>query len=893
MRLLHTLLYVALSLQLVLASPPNAADYTPIVVPLAVRSPYLGAYLTGRQDKALTKSDPRFWTGTPLGWKGLIRIDGKTWTWMGNATDYPSAVNSSFVHTTAESTFVLTDDPPTVALTARFVSPITPADIFRQSIPFSYLELSAESLDGRSHDVQVYSEVNGLWLADNESEEIEWESKGERDFRGIRFRLKDQRLFKEEQIKEGWTADRILYGDVWYAAQATNVDTTFSAGYDAQTTRQAFAKQGELPNSSSSTFRQTRHRTVSKRKSTVDDEPVFAFSHDFHSISPKTPLASRSQLLTIGHVRDPVVQYMEAGNKTTPLRPLWRSTFSSTEQLLSFALGDYPNVVQLGREFNDKLYEDARLVDSQEYAHVVSISTRQIFAALEAIWDESEEGGDSKEGLVTYSPVTGKPIPTMVMLKEVSSNGNCGTVDVLAPFLPFMVYASPSLIPLLLEPTIRYAATGLYAPVPPPHDIGDHYPSCIGHNDFLYPGLPIEEAGNVLNMMAVAMRTADTRPYSSLLAPARQWWDEKRGQDQVGWRATVGRGKDHRREGARMAKQQTRVRYELLKKWADYLVEESLYPKDQRSTDDFFGAAPNQTSLVIKGITGIRAMSEIAADLGENADRDRYRQSADRMVGTFLELAVSTNRTHLLSSYGNQTSWLTHYNLFYDKLLNGEDEQQFPETIYEMQDEFYPTVAQPYGPPLDSRFASRAKTDWLMWAAGASSPKSQARRIFVDAVARYFRADKNAVFGDSITPQDGWSVGFLTRPVVGGHFSLLALDVMRDERQRRADVQNEWVSEELFWVAVAVGSILAATIAWRGWARRKRGKMGYMELLTTGRLGRRRFSSRTGEEAIWLAETPETGSVFDLGGEDLDDDDDEPDWAKRRLRRRSSEWSRD
>ena len=66
------------------------------------------------------------------------------------------------------------------------------------------------------------------------------------------------------------------------------------------------------------------------------------------------------------------------------------------------------------------------------------------------------------------------------MLKEVSSNGNCGTVDVLAPFLPFMIYASPSLIPLLLEPTIRYASTGLYTPVPPPHDIGDHYPACIG-----------------------------------------------------------------------------------------------------------------------------------------------------------------------------------------------------------------------------------------------------------------------------------------------------------------------------------------------------------------------------------------------------------------------------
>lgn len=54
--------------------------------------------------------------------------------------------------------------------------------------------------------------------------------------------------------------------------------------------------------------------------------------------------------------------------------------------------------------------------------------------------------------------------------------------------------------------------------------------------------------------------------------------------------------------------------------------------------------------------------------------------------------------------------------------------------------------------------------------------------MFVGAVAKYFRQDGNNVFGDLITPEDGWSVGFLTRPVVGGHFSLVALDLMRRRR---------------------------------------------------------------------------------------------------------------
>ncbi|GAA5982719.1 hypothetical protein JCM5350_006225 [Sporobolomyces pararoseus] len=911
MRILPSLLALVLSTTTAFSEPLDAADYTPIVVPLAVRTPYLGAYLQGRQDKNLANSDPRFWTTKPLGWKGLFRVDGKVWNWMGNLTDYPAAINSSFVHTTSESRFTFTDDPPTISIVANFISPITPADIFRQSIPFSYLELTVNTLDGQPHNVQVYSEVNGLWLADKEEEEIEWESKGEKDWRGIRFRLVDQRPFTEEQIEEGWTADRILSGDVWYAAKKGSsqvIETSFSAGDDASSTRKGFSTTGSLPNVSNHTSpRRIRTRDSQRDSGEVVDEPVFAFAHDFGSVSPSTPLESRTQLLTIGHVRDPLVQYMEAGNWVVPLRPLWRSTFDSTEHLISFFFQDFDKQYELSTNFNSKLYSDARKVDGEEYAHVVSISTRQIFAALEAVWDEAGKTSQGEGGLVAYSPLTGQPIPTMVMLKEVSSNGNCGTVDVLAPFLPFMIYASPSLIPLLLEPTIRYASTGLYTPVPPPHDIGDHYPACIGHNDFLYPGLPIEEAGNVLNMVLAGMRSGNPEPYHSLLTGARKWFDEKRGgkggMTMIGWNDFVGKsGKDHRREGARMSKEQAKKHYGLLKVWADYLVEETLFPGSQSSTDDFFGPAPNQTSLVIKGITGIRSMSEIARDLGNYEDSLLYRKRADSIRDKFLELAVSNDGTHLLASYGNQSSWMTHYNLYYDKLLNGNGDdggdQEFPQFVYDMQDEFYPTISQPYGPPLDSRFPSRAKTDWLLWAAGASSRGSKARRLFVEAVSKYFRADKNAVFGDAITPQEGWSVGFLTRPVTGGHYSLLALETMDYERQRRKNKQEEWISQEFFLLAVVVGLVVLALGVWKGCKRRWVIKSGYQELLGTAKTVRRRFSSRGGGpgggDEIWLAQTPEQGSsVFDLGIQDGDDDDDddgeEEDWARRRMvKRRSS-----
>ena len=38
---------------------------------------------------------------------------------------------------------------------------LKPGDWVKQSIPFSYLSLTAKSLDGAAHAVQVYSDVSG------------------------------------------------------------------------------------------------------------------------------------------------------------------------------------------------------------------------------------------------------------------------------------------------------------------------------------------------------------------------------------------------------------------------------------------------------------------------------------------------------------------------------------------------------------------------------------------------------------------------------------------------------------------------------------------------------------------------------------------------------------
>lgn len=44
-------------------------------------------------------------------------------------------------------------------MNVTFLSPIFPTDLKRQSLPFSYVDVSVTSSDGNSHDVQLYTDI--------------------------------------------------------------------------------------------------------------------------------------------------------------------------------------------------------------------------------------------------------------------------------------------------------------------------------------------------------------------------------------------------------------------------------------------------------------------------------------------------------------------------------------------------------------------------------------------------------------------------------------------------------------------------------------------------------------------------------------------------------------
>lgn len=97
-------------------------------------------------------------SGKTIGWSGMIRVDGTAYAWMG--LPGPMAVNqTAYEYTSTKSIFTM-DVGGSVQLNVTFLSPITPNDFKRQSLVFSYMNVEVASVDGESHDVQLYSDTS-------------------------------------------------------------------------------------------------------------------------------------------------------------------------------------------------------------------------------------------------------------------------------------------------------------------------------------------------------------------------------------------------------------------------------------------------------------------------------------------------------------------------------------------------------------------------------------------------------------------------------------------------------------------------------------------------------------------------------------------------------------
>lgn len=358
---------------------------------------------------------------------------------------------------------------------------------------------------------------------------------------------------------------------------------------------------------------------------------------------------------------------------------------------------------------------------SEDYAILTSLATRQALGATQLV---------------------GTPNKKYLFLKEISSNGNVQTADVIYPSSPIFLYLNPELLKLMLDPLFDNQEAGHYPHEWALHDLGFRYPNATGHPDGNDEQMPIEESANMLILtLAYVQRTGNLK-----------YLDKH---------------------------------YTLLKRWANYLIPNTCFPANQLSTDDFSGYLANQTNLALKGIIGIHAMSEIASLTHHLLDSKNYNEIASDYATQWKELAKANDGSrHYKLTFNDPTSRALMYNLYAAGLIN--DTTLFPRIPNEV-------ALNKYGIGLDSRNPELSKADWNMFFAAAirhDHGNKKAIGKIINSMVRFVNETPTSVpWTDLYNMKDGTHHGastrFMARPVLGAMFALLVLPPFPTREQTR------------------------------------------------------------------------------------------------------------
>jgi len=658
-------------------------DFRPPCVPLNVVSPYQSVWSCANR---LFDNWPQHWDGSVIGMLGLLKVDGVVYRYMG-------AAQSTEHHVTQEDVIVM---PTTttyrfvaggVRLVLSFVSPTVAldTDITAASRPLTYCTFEVSSHDGKEHGVMLYYDNTAEGAVKDISETVTWSRLSSKSLAIMQIGTTAQKLV-------GQGKDRINWGH-WLVATPkadTNVHTVMA---DANTCRSSFINGSFFAMSDKPGPRAAQ-----------DGWPVLSVAWDLGTIG----LAGRVQRhFTLAY--DQVISIRYFG---TNMPPLWRIAWPDSVALLEHANAACGKDIQAATNFDKELIANLSKVGGDKFATLGSLVYRQVLGGTQAVWN----------------PVAKEP---WVFMKEISSDGDVSTVDVIYPALPMFQYLYPEYFRKILLPLLVYAnnQTSVYGVNMPynlpwaPHHLG-HWPICD-----LSPSrqeqMPVEESGNLLIIMAALYQAQQSITY------LKPYW-------------------------------------EILDQWADYIVSSLPDPANQLCTDDFEGPSPHNTNLAAKGIVALGAYAKLLRVKGDANKAHHYHVKAQEFVRNWTQAA--SDGDHFRMQFNLPDSWSLKYNFLYDRALNLS---MFPASAAEEEISFYDGKIDRCGVALDGRH-TYAKSDWSLWTAAFGS------KSFFDKVvaATYNFANSTAdrvPFTDWYDTVQCTHKGFRARPVQGGIYARMLM----------------------------------------------------------------------------------------------------------------------
>lgn len=437
------------------ASTANLPSY-----PLAVRNPYLSTWVPGRNIlRNAPTAQPQFWTGENITWPVLVRVNESTYSLFGlpvaddsaNGIKIKTATTVSVKYT---STHTLVNLAAGVALvTLDFFSPVSPGprhtDYLRQSLPFSYLTVNATTDSTDPIDLQVLTAIDHTWTAQDGKAGLNFTTQGDT---GLFW------FFNPDQIPFTERNDRATYGSVVFATTtgAKNKDKVTAACDSAAHVFGDFARNGRLATTSSTSCSGTDLAALSK------------------DVGPVSKGVFGSVTFAVGLDRENTINYLGV-----PQTSYHRSKWPRLPDAVQYFLQDHDAAVAASTRFDSQVREKSEAVSTifgEKYADIVEASVRQAFGAMELTVSRypfcTSPTHESYSVQVPLDNLKSKP---SVFLKEISSNGNIQTVDVIYQTWPIFVNLNPEYIRLLLQPIVSYLERPKSHGWPKPwviHDLG-------------------------------------------------------------------------------------------------------------------------------------------------------------------------------------------------------------------------------------------------------------------------------------------------------------------------------------------------------------------------------------------------------------------------------------
>ncbi|CZT15638.1 related to glutaminase A [Ramularia collo-cygni] len=664
------------------ASKINLPSY-----PLAVKSPYLSTWLPSTGIDNVATAQPQFWNGQDLTWPILARIDGKTYALLNSPAGLTGGqggisaamtVNVSFSST--RTLFKLAADG--VNFTLDFFSPVYPKNYSLQSLPYSYLTVNATSSSPRR--IQIFSAIDQTWTAQNGQSDINYATTCKTGF----FQLHNPNETPFTEIDDQATWGTVVFG--------TSADANIThAANAANTVYKAFLNHGNLA-SVNSTASGTNLAAISKDLGDVDSDGACV-------------------TFAVGFQRDSAIDYL--GEVQTGVhRALW----PEIPDAFDFFIGNYDNAYAASLAFDSTVRSRAESVSGDfgsQYADILEASVRQTFAAYELTVPDNDR---------TAAP--------WAFLKEISSDGNTNTIDLIFQTWPIFISLNPEWIKWQLQPVLSYLACGRWPKKYVIHDIGTHYPNATGHDDGNEESMPLFETSSMFILLYTYQLFSNDTSLTAEYA-------------------------------------------HLLPGWAEYLVENSLYPSSQLISVDAIPATPNQTALAIQSAIGLNAASKLLQNTS-------YADTAHSFAKTIYNDALGLNgatvneSAHFTYNYGGSETWNVLFASYSDVLLNLTT---FPQTAWDLQSDWYLSQIQDAGlafaGPVSDRGVDWALTDWNFMIASVSSTELQGK--IVQSTWEFLGNGMNSVpFGTKYLVEGderGKWIANKARSTVGAHFALVAL----------------------------------------------------------------------------------------------------------------------